>query len=90
MDEMNIGGSSLTNGHLRAALEAVGPFANTVFHGIDGPPDYSRPPSLTPPAEVQMPGQMGAPDGLPMGEPAPESLVEEDLRIRQQEQQAHN
>lgn len=43
-----------------------------------------------PPPVVQMPGQMGALDGLPMGDPAPESLTEEDLRIRQQEQQAHN
>lgn len=56
----------------------------------NGPPDFSRPFSLTPPAVVQMPGQLGAPDGLPMGDPAPESLIEEDLRIRQKEQQAHN
>jgi len=65
------------------------PNSVSIIYG-DPVPDYSRPPSLTPPAVVQMPGQLGAPDGLPMGEPAPESLAEEDLRIRQQEQQAHN
>jgi len=53
-------------------------------------PDYSRPPSLTLPAVVQMPGQMGAPDGLPMGEPAPMSLAEEEIRVRREEQQTHN
>jgi len=48
--------------------------------------DYSRPFSLTPPAVVQMPGQMGAPDGLPMGEPAPMSLAEENAGLRNVEQ----
>lgn len=63
-------------------MPIASPFANTAFHGKQGPPDYSRPPSLTPPAVVQMPGQMGAPDGLPMGEPAPESLATEDANLR--------
>jgi len=70
--------------------ETCGPMAHTTIHAGPTIPDYSRPPSLTLPAVVQMPGQMGAPDGLPMGDPAPESLTEEEIRVRQQEQQAHN
>lgn len=71
---------------LMLAPPATYPLASVPITYGDPVPDYSRPPSLTPPAVVQMPGQLGAPDGLPMGEPAPESLATEDANLRNLEQ----
>jgi len=74
---------AITDGFVTSAND---PFANTTIHAGPTITDYSRPFSLTPPAVVQMPGQLGAPDGLPMGEPAPMSLAEENAGLRNVEQ----
>lgn len=66
--------------------DPVNPLASVPVTYGDPVSDYSRPPSLTPPAVVQMPGPLGAPDGLPMGDPAPESLATDDVNLRNLEQ----